>query len=411
MTGSDICRATDPNLRYLHTPGNVYQFTGPYDHNSVPSTPLLSGIDNANHTLGSGYGYFYFDAYHQGYSYQPVVWNPLSGNRLLVAQSGTNLTGGNATASSTGGDVAGWTDVTGGGPSQAAVWPLGVYLSNITNTILPPATNVFNYSSSYATGVAEDGTVYGYVANSVPQATVAWWKPDAVNPGQYVPKQVKPPDGNLAYAYAASISGYTVGTAKFQTNAQNHAFVLASQPSDFAFDGFELGTLADTGSGTYTNRFSEAWDVKEDFGIVGDSYNTNGVLRAFFVPCNLPTTVTAITTNSALPGLPGVTGTTWTSAAYALGRTGIAVGYAQTNSGGTYTSRAVMWTPPAGSSVQNPPAASAYSITDLNSLVATNSGIVLQSAIGINSSGFIICNGLKSGSLASFLLYPKRGSN
>jgi hypothetical protein len=183
--------------------------------------------------------------------------------------------------------------------------------------------------------------------------------------------------------------------------------------SGFAFKSLELGTLADTGSGTYTNRFSEAWDVKEDFGIVGDSYNAGGVLRAFFVSCDLGVpTWQVITTNAALPGLPGVTGTTWTSAAYALGRTGVVVGYAQTNaSGGLYTSRAVMWTPPAGSSVQNPPAASSYSILDLNSLVATNSGIVLQSAIGINSSGFIICNGLKSGSSASFLLYPKRGSN
>ncbi len=139
----------------------------------------------------------------------------------------------------------------------------------------------------------------------------------------------------------------------------------------------DLGTLADTSSQRVYDKASEAFSVRVDYGIVGQSQNSDGIWRAFYVPIG-----SRITQDAALPGLlQSGPGTSWSSAAYSINRLGIKVGMAQTNnpSGSGLTTRAVMWTGATG----NP-------ITDLNSLLPPSSGWILNQAISINDNGFII---------------------
>lgn len=371
-------------------------------YSSSGNSVTLESIDNGGRTVGLSTA--------QGYANTPSVWAPLYPTVL-------NMGGyaGGAVASDSQGNVIGYYGS--GTSSRARFWLKGIYAPSVSPFTLPQPTAPAGYSTFtgwYATAIAENvgvggttanvGTVIGYALNSTQVAVVRWVFD--ITTGLWQAAVVTGPDSKLAYALAGGISGWAVGKTKFETTvgAPYRAFRLNPNSSTFNASTDDLGTLADVSSARSFTKASEALEIREGYGIVGRSQNADGVWRAFFITFDANATSNPmITETAALAGLlaPG-SGTTWTSAAYALSRTGVSVGTTQiSNPGGAgFVNRAVMWTGATG----NP-------VTDLNTLLPANSGWVLLSATGVNDSGFIIGTGTQNGVAASFLLSPARNVN
>lgn len=362
------------------------------------SSSSINMIDNANRTYGTSYsvGGFYELA---------TYWNPLSPSVM----PGTNAFG---VVGDTAGNLVASIPV--GSNYRVGLFPHGAYDPSSSLTTLAVPSGILDYNGNTVSnitasgiGITETGTLFGNLYGSGGYESVMYWIFDGTD---WVANQVTPPPGNQAWTYAVSLNGWAVGKASFASGT--HLFLLPPQAIQFD-SSHDYGSLADTSTTTVTNRGSAGWDLKEDFGIVGVGQNTNGVDRAFFLPCSLEISPTPahLTTDAALPGLYTGTNTTWTSTAFSLSRNGTIVGTAQLGSGGSFYNHAVMWTLPAGKA----PIGTNFVCTDLNSLLPGGSGWTLQSATMINDSGFIIGTGTvvvnQTAVTAPFLLYPARGSN
>jgi len=166
--------------------------------------------------------------------------------------------------------------------------------------------------------------------------------------------------GNRSIAYDVSSAGAIVGTASLAGNTVSHAFL------------YENGVARDLGSPGGT---SVALALNELSHAVGYWQSADGkTTRAFFYDTTLKT----------LPGLGG----TFTRAS-ALNRSDVIVGEADTAGG---VRHAVIWRDGA--------------ITDLNTLIPSGSGWVLQAAVDIDAVGQIVGYGTKDGQVRSFLLLP-----
>ena len=363
------------------------------------SSSSVNTIDNANRTIGTSYsvGGFYEEA---------SFWNPLSASVV----GSTNAFG---AASDTSGNVL--VSVPVGSSYEVGLFPLGAYTASPSLTTLALPSVIVDYNGNTVTnvtasgiGIAETGSLFGNLYGSAGYESVMYWQFDG---STWVANSVTPPPGNQAWANAVSLNGWAVGKANFDgPGGVQRLFLLQPDFPNFSSVN-DYGSLADTSGTTVTNRSSVGWDLKEDFGIVGEGQNTSGIERAFFTPCSLPTSGSHLTTDAALPGLYSGTNTTWTSAAYSIGRNGTLVGYAQLASGGSFYNHAAMWTLPAGKA----PVGTNFVCTDLNTLLPGGSGWTLQTATMINDSGFIIGMGTvvvnQTAVTAPFLLYPARGTN
>ena len=375
------------NARNGHPAAYVWQITelyGAYDIGGGPTPYInIASIDAAGRTLGNCYGTFASGA---SLGYVGTYWNPLSPQFATYNGSSGGYYSQNTTceAGNSLGDIVGGS-TTGG---NALVWlTAGLPGTSVPYVTLPKVSG----TTAYATAITEDRNVIGYTTSGSTVKVAQWYK----NGTAWQRTDISGPAGNQAYAFACSISGMIVGKAKFETDtgAPFRAFRTEVAPTEIK-TSHDLGTLADTSGQPDNTRSSEAWDVREDYGIVGRSQNGDGVWRAFYIPIN-----GVITTASALPGLIAGTGGTWGSRADSLNRSGTLVGTAPTTSGGSYVSRAVQWTPNGSGG---------FAITDLNTVLPANSGWVVTSAIGINDNGFIIGWGTHNGNIRPYLLSPNR---
>lgn len=369
----------------LSYPWQITELFGAYDINWSLTYPSIATMDAAGRTYGNCYGTF---AGGQPGTYAGTYWNPLSAQFATYNGSGGGYYSQNTRceAANTYGDIVGGTP---NSPANALVWPLAALpgASVPYVTLSKPAGG-----QAYANGISETRMVVGYTINGSVVKVARW----SFNGSTWPRTDVPGPAGNQAYALACGISGDAIGMAKFETpaGAPFRAFRLnANQPA--IISSYDLGTLADTPTQREYTRSSEAYDIREDRGIVGRSQNISGIWRAFSIPLD-----GVMTDQAALPGLlPGTAGT-WTSRADSLNRLGIKVGTAQTNNpgGGGLVNRAVMW------DVAN-------AITDLNALLPVGSGWVLTSAVAVNDGGFIIGYGTRNGTTRPFLLAPQRNVN
>ena len=197
------------------------------------------------------------------------------------------------------------------------------------------------------------------------------------------PADLRTTAGNAAYAYAITDNLRVAGKAKFTLGGQFHALVTVKNAGGINKDADDKGTLP---GGTS----SEAWDVRDESGSVGWSYNSAGHKRAFF----LNTDASQLIGDDELPHLPGVTISTYNSAALGVNRYGQVVGWAQANSG---ASRAFIYSP----------GLSGPTMIDLNALLPGGSLWVLTSARSINDAGIIVGTGtLNRQSPRGWILYP-----
>jgi probable HAF family extracellular repeat protein len=169
--------------------------------------------------------------------------------------------------------------------------------------------------------------------------------------------------GSNSTALAINDSDHIVGQASLAGNAVSHAFLFINGVAK------DLGSPA--GAGT-----SVATAINELDQVAGYWLATNNTMSRAF-----------IYTGGAMQTLPALGG----SFAYAraIDPAGLVVGEADTSGG---VRHAVRWR----SGV----------IEDLNSLLATGSGWVLQAATGVDAYGNIVGYGLKNGQTRAFLLQP-----
>ena len=211
-------------------------------------------------------------------------------------------------------------------------------------------------SESGAYGVNSWGVVVGWSHTTGDTATRAFiyrggvMSPLAVSFG-----------GSNSTARAINDAEHIVGEASLAGNAVSHAFLFIN------------GVAKDLGSPAGTSVATAVNDMDQVAGYWLATNNTSS--RAFMY------------TGGAMQTLPGLGGAF--AYARAIDSAGVVAGEADTSGG---VRHAVRWRSGA--------------IEDLNTLLATGSGWVLQAATGIDAHGNIVGYGLKNGRMRAFLLQP-----
>ncbi len=338
----------------------------------------VSGLDPFGTAVGQSYGYYNFgNTNQQGLGFSAAEWHNLgikTPNAPTPAWGNTYATSINAV-----GDICGYYG------STPVVWPLGIVgsPSAFLSLPMPPGSGLTSALATRTTTTHIFGIdqrwIVGYGWNSTETDILEWSTPfnDGVNWGPFGFTSA----GNAAYAYAFSDTLAVAGKAKFTFGAQFHALVTGPGAQ---------GIQSSDDKGTFTGgTSSEAWDIRDESGAVGWSYNSAGYKRAFY----LQTGSASLQDNrDMLPPLPGVTISSWNSAALGVNRLGQVVGWAQNNSG---ASRAFLCTGSTGAMI------------DLNTLLPGGSLWVLTSARSINDAGIIVGTGTYNGqSPRSWILYP-----
>jgi probable HAF family extracellular repeat protein len=180
------------------------------------------------------------------------------------------------------------------------------------------------------------------------------------------------------------------GKATFTSGGPFHAFNTIGQPP-FMANANDLGTMGGTSS--------EAWGINDIQGTVGRaqiSQTFGGYWRAFLLPTSCNTL--GGTATYQISALPGVTRQDWSSAAYGINSSGLAVGYTQDQN---LASRAFRYNN------------ASRITTDLNTITLVGGqtpatlGWTLTQAEAINDAGVIVGYGTISGRATCWILYPK----
>jgi len=391
---------------------NLYSFLGSPTDGTDGSDGLVQGSDGSIYgTTGAG------GSHNDGTVFRLTVplsspANQISGIQL-VAQIMYNVIdlgtlGGDtsqANAINNSGQIVGYTDAAGNVP-HAVVW------TNISNS--PIDLGTLGGSNSDASAINNSGQIAG-VAQTTSNVALhaAFWANSASSP-----IDLGTLGGDTSQANAINASGQIVGQSYTAGDTNQHAAYWAGSSSS----PIDLGTLG----GVY----SYAYGINDSGQIVGQSYTTGDAAQLAAYWANSSSSPIALGTLGGEYGL-----------AYGINNSGQIVGYAHTagnvphavlwinsssspvdlgtlggdfsyayginNSaeivGQSYTAgdaaeHAVLWTNSSSPAI------------DLNSLIASNSGWVVQLANAINDSGEIVGSGVNSnGQTHAFALVPIAG--
>jgi probable HAF family extracellular repeat protein len=289
------------------------------------------------------------------------------------------------------------------------------------NAAITPANNLgtLGGSKSEAYGINDSGPVVGYSANTGDLNTFAF-RTDA-NAPITAANSLGSLGGNFSYAYGINTAGEVVGYSQnldgvfhafrtgsnaainpatddlggfggilsraFAVNASGQAAGHASFPGETVEHAFRTGPNAKINSasdlGTLGGTNSEAYGINDSGQVVGYSDAAGGVVRAFRTAPN--SAINPVTDNLGFLG-----GTV--SRAISINSAGQTVGYSQTSSS-LFSEHAFFV------DVTGP-------MQDLNALIPTSSGWVLEEAHGINDVGQIAGWGQIGGVEHAFLLTP-----
>ena len=196
-----------------------------------------------------------------------------------------------------------------------------------------------------------------------------------------------PPVSSMESTYAITDADAIAGKAIFTSGGPAHAFNTAPNATSLS-SANDLGTMGGTSS--------EAWDMQDAQGTVGQSQIATGYWRGFFLPITCGTL--GGTATYQLPALSGVTRTDWSSAAYGVNASGSVVGYTQDQN---LANRAFRYSNQTGTTI------------DLNTITLDGGqtpaslGWTLTQARAINTAGVIVGFGTISGRATCWILYPK----
>ena len=212
------------------------------------------------------------------------------------------------------------------------------------------ASRILDIWNSYATGINERGDVVGSGRNG---------------------------ERTSAFLYAGGVTTYLdigIAAAAYDVNNTGQVVGYSEQP-DGTFRAF-LWTLnhAVESLGTLGGRHSYAQSVNDAGAVVGSSTNRAGYLNAFLYM-------------NGMVNLGTLGGTT--SAAYDINSAGQVVGYSTDQEG---RMRAFLWRD--------------GMLFDLTSLIASDTGWILEAAYGINDRGQIVGSATKYGRATGFILDP-----
>jgi len=187
---------------------------------------------------------------------------------------------------------------------------------------------------------------------------------------------------------AINDTGMVAGiTAVWTPNLRWWAYVWMDSNGNHSNDNGEMKLL-----GTLGGLFSFARGMNDRNQIVGTAQNAQFISRAFIVTetggvWKHPPPEEIVITNALMIDLGSLAGSNGTSEAYAINNPGSIVGTSSSTNG----DRAVIWKNGA--------------LTDLNAILPTNSGWVLQVATGINERDEITGYGTFEGQTRAFLLH------
>jgi probable HAF family extracellular repeat protein len=341
-----------------------------YYYSVYPPTPRA--VNRYGVAVGQAYGYPAYP-YGSGLGFNAAKWH----NGVLNGSWGYYyVLGSYATGINTSGDAVGFVDD--GFYRRPLYWAAN--LSGYPTYL--PLPSGFTPQYSFASDIADDGTIIGYGRQSSTTNVIRWTK----SGGSYIANSAgSPAGGNQAFAYAYSNAKRFAGKAVFNLTDGWRAYVTGQDAQSF---------LTVSGLGTLGGSQSEAWDVHDDSGTVGWAHNSSGRRRAFRVPIG----VTSVS-GRELPRLEGTSSTTYNSEAYGINRYGSVVGSVQ-NDSGAY--RAFVFT-----MGQHNQLANLSNIILASGQTPADLGWVLTSAIAINDSGTMVGVGTKDGSTRAWLLEPR----
>lgn len=345
-----------------------------FTQGSATYTPYtgINSMDTFGRVVGQAWGKYGYACGYYVSDFAAAIWQ--NGSIFTPGFCGSLYlnSGAYATALNGAGDVCGFVG------NNAIVWPDG-----LNSSVAWASLTKTGFNSAVAFDINQAGTIIGYGVNGSTVNGLRWngsfgtWNTYEV---------LGAPAGNQAYPFVVTDGERIAGKAKFTANGQFHAFNTLGNPENLSSDARDLGTLGGTAS--------EALDMRDHSGTVGQSQVGNGAWRAFYLPIG----GTSLATATQIPPLPGVTGTTWTNVAYGVNDSGKVVGAARNSGGGA---SAFLYLPGAVNSI------------DLNTLVLdsgqTPAGIgwSLKKAISINEAGAITGYGTISNRATAFIIYPK----
>lgn len=212
------------------------------------------------------------------------------------------------------------------------------------------ASQILDIWNSYATGINERGDIVGSGRNG---------------------------DRTSAFLHAGGVTTFLdigIAAAAYDVNNNGQVAGYAEQPSGMFRAFLWTPNHGAESLGTLGGRHSYAQAVNDAGAVVGASTNHAGYLNAFLYL-------------NGMVNLGTLGGTT--SAAYDINSAGQVVGYSTDQAG---RMRAFLWRD--------------GMLFDLTSLIATDTGWVLEAAYGINDHGQIVGAGTKDGRATGFILDP-----